>query len=128
DGSVGTEILNIVEGKFVVAVTDINGCTVRDSVLVKPLNSTCLIIPNAFSPNGDLVNDKWNIGLIELYPEAEVKIFNRWGGTVWKSERGYPHPWDGRSNGTPLPVDSYHYIIDLGKGRKPIVGNVTIVR
>lgn len=128
DGSAGTEILNIVEGKFVVTVTDINGCAVKDSVLVKPLNKTCLIIPNAFSPNGDLVNDKWNIGLIELYPEAEVRIFNRWGGTVWKSERGYPHPWDGRSNGTALPVDSYHYIIDPGKGRKPIVGNVTIVR
>lgn len=128
DGSSGTEILNITEGRFVVTVTDINGCVVKDSVYVKPLNKTCLIIPNAFSPNGDLINDKWNIGLIELYPEAEVRIFNRWGGTVWKSEKGYPHPWDGRSNGTALPVDSYHYIIDLGKGRKPVVGNVTIVR
>jgi hypothetical protein len=47
-----------------------NGCTIRDSVIVEPLNETCLIIPNAFSPNGDLINDEWNIGLIELYPQV----------------------------------------------------------
>lgn len=128
DGSTGSDIINIVEGNFVVTVTDMNGCSVRDSVFVKPQNESCLIIPNAFSPNGDLINDEWNIGLIELYPEVEIKIFNRWGGNVWRSEKGYPHPWDGRSNGSALPVDSYHYIIDLGPGRKPIIGNITIVK
>ncbi len=70
----------------------------------------------------------WNIGEIELYPDIEIRIFNRWGETVWRSEKGYPQPWDGRSNGKLLPIDSYHYIIDLGKNRKPIVGNITIVR
>jgi len=128
DGSSGRDILEIVEGNFVVNVTDLNGCILTDSVLVEPQHETCLIIPNAFSPNGDLINDIWNIGLIELYPEVEIKVFNRWGGIVWRSERGYPHPWDGRSNGSLLPIDSYHYIIELGPKRKPIVGNVTIVR
>jgi len=128
DGSAERDIYNVVEGKYVVTVSDLNGCSVRDSVYVKSQHQTCLIIPNAFSPNGDLINDVWNIGLIDLYPEAEIKIFNRWGGTVWRSERGYPHPWDGRSNGSLLPIDSYHYIIDLGPGRKPVIGNVTIVR
>jgi len=128
DGSSGRDISEIVEGNFVVKVTDLNGCTLTDSVMVKPQQETCLIIPNAFSPNGDLINDLWNIGLIELYPEIEIKIFNRWGGIVWRSEKGYPHPWDGRSSGSPLPIDSYHYIIELGPKRKPIVGNITIVR
>ena len=58
----------------------------------------------------------------------EVKIFNRWGESIWRSERGYPIPWDGTSNGAALPIDSYHYIIDLHNGTKPIIGNVTIVR
>jgi gliding motility-associated-like protein len=58
----------------------------------------------------------------------EVKIFNRWGQSVWRSEKGYPRPWDGTSNGSALPIDSYHYIIDLHNGSKPIIGNVTIVR
>ena len=94
---------------------------------MEPLNETCLIIPNAISPNDDNINDVWNIGMIYLYPQIEIKIFNRWGELLWKSEKGYPKPWDGRSNGTPLPIDSYHYIIDLHNGTKPIVGNITIV-
>ncbi|MEI6048212.1 MAG: gliding motility-associated C-terminal domain-containing protein [Bacteroidota bacterium] len=92
------------------------------------MNETCLMIPNAISPNGDLINDEWNIGLIELYPKLEILIFNRWGQSVWRSEKGYPRPWDGTSNGSSLPVDSYHYIIDLHNGSKRIFGNVTIVR
>jgi gliding motility-associated-like protein len=128
DNSTGRNITNIPSGLYKVTVSDLNGCSVRDSVFVEPQRETCLIIPNAISPNGDLINDVWNIGLIELYPQMEIKIFNRWGEIIWRSEKGYPHPWDGRSNGILLPVDSYHYIIDLHKGSKPILGNVTIVR
>jgi gliding motility-associated-like protein len=58
----------------------------------------------------------------------EITVYNRWGQSVWSSGQGYPVPWDGRSNGSDLPVDSYHYIIDLHNGSKPILGNVTIVR
>jgi gliding motility-associated-like protein len=89
---------------------------------------TGLIIPKAFSPNGDLINDVWNIGNTYLYPEMEITIYNRWGQSVWKSGVGYPVPWNGRSNGADLPVDSYHYVIDLHNGTKPIVGDITIVR
>ena len=108
-------------------ISDLNGCLIRDSVMVYAQTETCLIIPNAISPNGDLINDVWNIGMKELYPDMEVKIFNRWGESVWRSAKGYPVPWDGTSNGRTLPIDSYHYIIDLHGGSKPIIGNVTIV-
>ncbi len=128
DNSTGSNLTNIPEGFFEVTVTDLNGCTAKKSEDVTAINETCLVIPNAISPNGDLINDVWNIGLIELYPAMEVKIFNRWGQALWRSERGYPRPWDGTSNGSALPIDSYHYIIDLHNGSKPLVGNVTIVR
>ncbi len=128
DNSTGRNISNIVKGLYKVFVTDLNGCTVKDSINVEPLNESCLVIPNAISPNGDLINDVWNIQMVELYPQMEIKIFNRWGESVWRSEKGYPQPWDGRSNGNPLPIDSYHYIIDLHNGSRPIIGNVTIVR
>jgi gliding motility-associated-like protein len=128
DNSTNRNLTNIPEGLYKVTVTDMNNCSIRDSVKVNPVNETCLIIPNAISPNGDLINDVWNIGLKELYPSMEVKIFNRWGEPIWRSEKGYPKPWDGRSNGSELPIDSYHYIIDLHNGSKPIIGNVTIVR
>jgi gliding motility-associated-like protein len=128
DNSVNSNLVNIPEGYFKVIVTDMNGCSIKDSVNVKPINESCLVIPNAISPNGDLINDVWNIGMKELYPSMEVIIFNRWGETIWRSERGYPRPWDGTSNGTPLPIDSYHYIIDLHNGSRLLVGNITIVR
>lgn len=128
DNSTGKTLSNIPKGFYKVTVKDMNGCSIKDSVIVDPLNETCLVIPNAITPNGDLINDVWNIDEIELYPLMEVKIFNRWGESIWKSEKGYPKPWDGRSNGANLPIDSYHYIIDLHNGTRPLVGNVTIVR
>jgi gliding motility-associated-like protein len=124
----GTSITNILKGEYKIKVTDANNCVARDSVIMEPLNPTCLVIPKAFSPNGDNINDTWNIGMIDLYPDAEVKVFNRWSELVWKSERGYPRPWDGRSNGMNLPVDSYHYIIDLNNGSRLNVGTITIVK
>jgi gliding motility-associated-like protein len=87
-----------------------------------------LTIPEAFSPNGDLINDVWTIGNIEVYPKAEITIYNRWGQLLWRSEQGYPHPWDGKSNGVNLPVDSYHYVIDLHNKSKQIVGVITVVK
>lgn len=128
DNSTGNTISNIPGGLFKVTVKDLNGCSIKDSVNVEPLNKTCLIIPNAISPNDDLINDVWNIGEKELYPAMEVTVFNRWGETIWKSGKGYPVPWDGKSKGANLPIDSYHYIIDLHNGTKALIGNVTIVR
>jgi gliding motility-associated-like protein len=119
---------NLLPGKYKIVVTDFNGCTATDSVKLEALQEVCLEIPNAFSPNGDGINDEWNMGMIYLYPMMEVSIFNRQGQLVWRSERGYPDAWNGLSNGRTLPMDSYHYVINLHNGRKPIVGNVTIVR
>lgn len=87
-----------------------------------------LEVPNAFSPNGDGINDVWNIAGKESWSDIEVTIYNRWGQAVWRSGRGYPVPWDGRSRGRELPVDSYHYVIDFRNGSKLIIGDVTIVR
>jgi gliding motility-associated-like protein len=87
-----------------------------------------LEIHDAFSPNGDGINDVWNIKAIHLYPDATITVYNRWGQILWRSERGYTVPWDGRSRRKALPIDSYHYFIDLHDRSKPLVGTVTIVR
>jgi gliding motility-associated-like protein len=128
DNSTDKDLTNVPGGLYSVRVTDMNNCYVEKSFVLEPVNSVCLDIPNAISPNGDLINDVWNIGMKELYPQMEIKIFNRWGEIVWKSDKGYPRPWDGRSNGSILPVDSYHYIIDLNNGSKPFIGHITIVK
>jgi len=128
DNSTTQNLPAVAEGDFSVIVSDFNGCTVTDSIFVKAVNETCLIIHNAFSPNGDLINDVWNIENSDLYPEMEVKVFNRWGETIWVSAKGYPIPWDGKSNGRVLPIDSYHYIIDVHRGGRVILGPITIVK
>jgi len=129
DGQTTQEAVGLVQGLYTVEARDFNGCVLSDSLLLKPTNDICVGIPNAFSPDGDGINEFWNITRISFYNEAEVIILNRWGEIVWKSEKGYPDPWDGRaSNGKVLPMDSYHYAIDLHNGEKPIVGHVTIIR
>jgi gliding motility-associated-like protein len=76
------------------------------------------LIPNAISPNGDGKNDIWNLTFINTYyPKAEIEIYNRWGQRIFHSI-GYPIAWDGTYQGTPLPVASYYYIINLNDPNK----------
>ncbi len=128
DNSTGSILTDAAAGEYTVTVTDLDGCTSSLMQKMEPVLKSCLVIPNAITPNGDTKNDVWNIGEIGLYPEAEVKIFNRLGQLVWRSEKGYPDPWDGTSNGTPLPFDSYHYIIDLHNNTKQFIGSITIIK
>ena len=127
DNSTQSVISNIPAGTYRLTVTDMNGCTEEDSQQLNGVNYYCLVIPDAISPNDDGINDVWHLGELQLYPDIEVTIYNRWGQMIWQSERGYPVPWDGSSRGEELPVDSYHFVIDLHNGLKPIIGDVTIV-
>src|SRR3546814_11045005 len=68
-----------------------------------------MIIPSAFTPNADGMNDAWEILGITDYPGATVRVFTRWGATVYQS-RGYPVPWDGTLNGKQVPTGAYYYL------------------
>ena len=101
-------------------------CIVEDDIDI-PYDGGCLEIPKVFTPNGDGANDTWRIRGIELYPNARMQIFTRWGKLVYSSSDGYNSPWDGTDGGKALPMDSYQFILNLGDGSDPITGNVTIV-
>jgi len=128
NGSTGQTASNLTEGTDTVTVTDFNGCVAQEIVTIGVVGIGCLEIPTVITPNGDGYNDVWRIRNIELYPNARVQIFDRWGKVVFNSQGGYSNPWDGTYKGRLLPMDSYHYIIDLGDGSKPLLGNVTIIR
>ncbi|MCK5138018.1 MAG: gliding motility-associated C-terminal domain-containing protein, partial [Bacteroidales bacterium] len=115
-------------GDYVATVTDGNNCVTVDTAYVGFTYASCLVIPNAFSPNGDGFNDIWIIEGIELYPNVELRIFDRWGSMVLYTGNAADEPWDGSFYGRVLPIDSYHYIIDLNNDEPPLTGNVTIVR
>jgi gliding motility-associated-like protein len=84
-------------------------------------------IPNTFSPNGDGINDLWNIDALITYPEARIQVFDRYGQSVYQST-GYSKPWDGTSNGKQAPAGTYYYIIDLKNTTPKLSGWVLIVR
>jgi len=77
-----------------------------------------LIIPEAFTPNGNGKNDKWVIRGLAGYPDNRLVIFNRWGSRVFEASP-YRNDWDGNSNGgVRLPAGSYFYSLDLGDGQR----------
>jgi gliding motility-associated-like protein len=110
---------------YTLTVTGTGGCSASDSVFVKALNKP--EVPNAFSPNGDGINDTWIIKYLDSYPGATVQVFDRYGKAILKSE-GYAIPWDGRNNGNPVPAGVYYYIVDPKNGLKPTTGSLTIIR
>ncbi|PKP38695.1 MAG: hypothetical protein CVT98_04845 [Bacteroidetes bacterium HGW-Bacteroidetes-15] len=121
-----------------VTVTDQNGCTNSDTIMIGSADYRDLRIPGAFTPNGDGVNDTWifpapgedGAELFSYIDDVDVKIFNRWGNLVWSSS-GMFKPWDGRDlGGRELPMDSYHYVIRFNVEGKVFLykGSVTIVR
>lgn len=85
-------------------------------------------VPNTFTPNGDGFNDSWEIELLRIFPDAVIEVYNTAGSIVYRSIT-YPTPWDGTSNGKPLPAGTYYYTIDLKvQNAKRLVGYVTILR
>ncbi len=102
-------------------------------VLVTPLN---FLIPQAFTPNGDNINDFFEILGIEYYPNNSITVINRWGKKVYEAKAygidTYPTFWDGKSNigsnSGDLPTGTYFYVLDLGNGETPIAGSVYIDR
>lgn len=79
-----------------------------DEVKITVTNSR---IPEGFSPNGDGVNDYFEVTGIENYLGSELVVFNRWGTEVFR-KRPYDNKWDGKtSGGIILPEDTYFYIL-----------------
>jgi gliding motility-associated-like protein len=110
---------------YKLTLTGLGNCSVTDSIFIKVLFAP--LVPNAFSPNGDGINDTWKILYLESYPGAIIDVFNRYGQKVFSST-GYYTEWDGTYNGTALPIGTYYYIINPKNGRALINGSVTIIK
>jgi gliding motility-associated-like protein len=111
---------------YTLHVTSTTNCGIdSSSVFVRVYKK--ITIPNTFSPNGDGINDYWNIDALVTYPQSILTVYNRYGAQVYRSV-GYNNPWDGKSNGAPLPVGTYYYVLDLKNNTPKISGWVLIVR
>lgn len=127
DGSTNPVYKVTAGGTYSVTVTDGMGCMTSDTVEIKETYCLTIPIPNAFTPNGDGINDTWNIPQLQYFPMCTVTIFNRWGQIVFSST-GYPKAWDGTDQGKPLPAGTYYYIVNLHNNMGLLSGFVALLR
>ncbi|MFN2395377.1 MAG: gliding motility-associated C-terminal domain-containing protein [Bacteroidales bacterium] len=111
---------------YMLRVTDtITGCSDFFDLALTTQNCD-LEIPNVFTPNGDGINDNFEITNLEFYPGSNIVIYNRNGKKVFESNDYYGNWWDGGNH----PDGTYYYVLTYVKQgeRKQTQGIITIVR
>lgn len=123
------------EQTYVLEMIDQNGCSTIDTLLFSVLDAAeldCrqLAIPNAFTPNGDGLNDRFGIVNARAISElVDFKIFDRRGTLLWETS-DLNDQWDGYFLGSPLPPETYFYKIRYrcDNSLETYNGNVFILR
>ncbi|MFN2261171.1 MAG: T9SS type B sorting domain-containing protein [Psychroflexus sp.] len=110
---------NLEGGLYTIYVLENNGCGIATEEYI------LLVIPEFFTPNGDQINDKFEIEGDTYFDEFEIVIFDRYG-KVLKQGRQAPFEWDGTYNGKNMPTDDYWYRLTIDG--KTYTGNITLLR
>lgn len=127
--NVKTPVITVadVDVTYKLIVTAASGCVSAEATILV-ISSPEISAPNTFTPNADGYNDVWLITGMEAYPGAIVDIFDRTGRPIYHSI-GYAKPWDGTSNGKPVPFGTYYFVINTRDGeQQKLTGYVTVVR
>jgi gliding motility-associated-like protein len=112
---------------FTLTITDHNGCRATDTVMVT-LNGS-MFIPNAFTPNGDGINDHfgaWGKDIVRF----RMVVFDRWGGTIYDVD-DMEQRWDGSCGGEECASGVYIWRIDMEERtgtRRTLYGHVNLLR
>ncbi len=116
--------------KFTLVVEDIAGCIGYDTVFVKVYDGPAYYVPNAFTPNGDGLNDIFRAVPAGIATTEYFRVFNRYGQVVFETNQ-WLRGWDGRFQGKDQPGGVYIWIVK-GKDRNGRVveekGTVTLIR
>lgn len=113
---------NVSSGVHTVYIMDTKGCGIISQEI------TVLATPRFFTPNGDGINDTWNIIGINsfFYPKSKIYIFDRYGRLLADVDpKGLG--WDGYTDGRQLPATDYWYVVELDNGRT-IKGHFSLIR
>lgn len=130
DAVITPTVLNFPMETYSVTITDENGCTEEATITIE-VSEPQIEIPNAFTPDGDNINDVFQLVTIggEL-TEVDLKVYNRWGQKVHEGS-GLNHGWDGMIDGKTAAVDVYAYVFRYIKPNGEEVlesGDVTLIR
>ena len=114
--------------QYTLTVTTPAGCSASDDILVEVKGPVpgCDIKPlNAFTPNGDGINDKWIVfsGTCIKYPA--VSVYNRYGNLVYQAQH-YQNEWEGTYQGKKLPDGTYYAVITYKMNGNTIVKKTDI--
>ncbi|MGY0392993.1 T9SS type B sorting domain-containing protein [Bizionia sp. KMM 8389] len=107
------EFTNVKPGIYTVMVKDVkNDCGTVDAVV------SVIGFPKVFTPNGDGMNDTWNVYGVsaQIQPNTRILIFDRYGKLL-KQLSPLDRGWDGTYKGETLPVDDYWFSVQLQDGR-----------
>ena len=120
----GSILTNLNPQLYAITITDNNGCKLVDEIEVPVLKDSCLF--NAFSPNGDFINDTWEVNPSFVYENSKVIIYNRWGVKVYESD-GFSYSWDRKNfSGKLVKEGVYFYSIILKNGHDKIKGSLSV--
>jgi gliding motility-associated-like protein len=114
---------------YTLTVTSPQGCTASDQMTLTVV-PYCIKPMNAFTPNGDGINDRWLITDGNCLIGVRAQVFNRYGSRVFESPN-YDNTWDGTYKGKHLPDGTYYYVLEfvlLNGKRQVLKGDVTILR
>jgi gliding motility-associated-like protein len=121
-------------GKFPVMLVAKNeyGCIDTVYKVLEIAEDVNVFIPNSFTPNGDGINDVFNIKGIGLLSERFLmQIYDRWGNLIYQT-KDINKGWDGTIKGVPAPEGVYIYqvrVIGTGNvGKKEFKGHVTLLK
>ena len=112
---------NLGSGVYTVYARSINLCGIDSKTFFIDL------IPKAFTPNGDLINDVFTLADMPSLPQATIDIFDRYGKFIISLNRQNRF-WDGTLNGYPLPASDYWYIVKLDEATPEIKGHFSLMR
>ena len=131
--TIETQALQGGELNYTLVIESPIGCSEMFSIIVT-VNAPVFGVPNIFTPNGDEMNDFFNIAPEESMPLLEVmefKVYNRWGQLVYDNDTP-DTGWDGTYNDKPQPIEVYFYSIKIaylsGESAGEFQGNVTLAR
>jgi gliding motility-associated-like protein len=113
------------EQTYKIQITSRSGCQTVDTLQVRVFDNYEVFVPNAFTPNGDGVNDQLKMNLIGIKEIKYFRVYNRVGQKVFETVNP-DQGWDGMVNGVLQPFDTYMWIVEgINKFGTPVRGRGT---
>lgn len=117
---------------YVLKATSLQGCIKYDTIKIQVVLNPHMFMPNAFTPNGDGLNDVLRPTIVGFSLINTFEVYNRYGQLVYKSANENAPGWDGSYNGRPADVGVYFWNIEatnpITNKRENFKGDVTLLR